>query len=762
MKSFLAALTVAMLTAATLAVATPALAANTTYYVNNSTGSNCSDSGAGSSAQPWCSFTPVNAHGAFGPGDRILLARGATWNQELDLTGSGTAVAGITLDAYGAGAAPKILRNQGPNDLGIKLTSPDYWTINNLEVGKAAVGILVDYRTKNHTGLTIRSVNVHDNKGIMSGHDVNYPASGGTSDPWAAANDVNLAAGILVTALPSLSYAAGEYAAKNIVMDDIVGSHNLDSVAVTNESTGSGTAGVQTFQNVSLSSLRLSNDDAHAAAAYQAAGIGCPDSLRLIQVTNAIVRDSTLTNEAACHTATGTAAVFLAQVNTVTFVNNSFVGVPNTGSNDQTAIDFEYYEQNVTLRNNYFAANAGAGVEFLNIHNNVPADQTSALLEGNSFSYNDTANTVSAAGVYQLSGGGDSAIPTGTVKNSLYSEPNHTFLGGSNVSGLAATNNISVAASPIYAADQFSSTQGGNQWHYQSQNSTGAWADLPTYSTTTGPGGAWQTSVQQYVSAFRMAPVANTGEVGRVWVAPYPGTVSIRGRVLKADINDGVSAGNGVTAAIKKVSGTTTTQLWPTTGGAQVVAGTDQVGYATDLDSIQVNAGDQLRFQVGANGGDNAYDTASWSPSIAYTSSTTAYAWLFSTGLNFEGWSPSQANATVSGGNLNLTSAGADPFIVSQDNLGVSNPATERYLHINMRNQTSDSAGRIYFTTTASPVFSEDKSVPFTTRTNATGFTDYTIDMAANPSWTGTIKQLRVDPFSTTGVATIDSIRLQN
>src|SRR5690242_2370654 len=67
-----------------------ATASAATYYVNNQSGSNCNDSGSGtSSSQPWCTFTPVNNKGTYAAGDQILLARGATWNQQMTVTGSG-------------------------------------------------------------------------------------------------------------------------------------------------------------------------------------------------------------------------------------------------------------------------------------------------------------------------------------------------------------------------------------------------------------------------------------------------------------------------------------------------------------------------------------------------------------------------------------------------------------------------------------------------------------------------------------------------
>ena len=86
-------------------------------------------------AQPWCTFAPANRIRSFLPGDEILLARGASWNQELSLTGRGTASEPITLAAYGTGAKPKILRNQAVSDIGVLLMDANFWKISDLEVG---------------------------------------------------------------------------------------------------------------------------------------------------------------------------------------------------------------------------------------------------------------------------------------------------------------------------------------------------------------------------------------------------------------------------------------------------------------------------------------------------------------------------------------------------------------------------------------------------------------------------------------------------
>jgi len=86
--------------------------------------------------------------------------------------------------------------------------------------------------------------------------------------------------------------------------------------------------------------------------------------------------------------------------------------------------------------------------------------------------------------------------------------------------------------------------------------------------------------------------------------------------VLKSDAR----GGNGVYAAINLVSGRNVTQIWPPSNARQLIAGTDQVGYSTNADNISVAPGDVIRFEITANG-DNAHDTASWTPSVAYVSS---------------------------------------------------------------------------------------------------------------------------------------------
>jgi hypothetical protein len=118
--------------------AAPSYAAGTSYYINNQPGSNCSDGGAHTVAQPWCTFGPANRIKSFTAGDQILLARGGSWNQELSLAGRGTLSEPVTLGAYGTGAKPKILRNQAVDDICVLVTDASDWKISDLEVGGQA------------------------------------------------------------------------------------------------------------------------------------------------------------------------------------------------------------------------------------------------------------------------------------------------------------------------------------------------------------------------------------------------------------------------------------------------------------------------------------------------------------------------------------------------------------------------------------------------------------------------------------------------
>jgi hypothetical protein len=590
--------------------------AGTTYYINNRLGSNCNDGGAHSIAQPWCTFSPVNKVKVFSPGDQILLARGGFWNQQLTAAGHGAESEPITLGAYGQGPDPKILRNQNVADICVLLVDASYWDIRDLEVGRASVGILLHYTQLFNHGIKISHIYAHDNKGIWAGYSPDYPVHRRVLDPFAASLNINLSSGILFNLASYLKFSSSQYVLKGVTVSDVRGANNVDSLAFDAEKpTIDNQDGHNAFQDVLMNRLVFASDSGHSGEIYQRAGLGCSDALRLLGMTNVTLMNSVLLDEAGCRTPTGTAALMLGRVSRVRIVNNIFFGVPHSGSPDETAIDFEWSEDQVDLHANLFAGNAGPAVEILNIH---LGDQTSAFdFCGNTFAENAHSHRPGAASVWEDNNGRGYGTPSGKIRNNLVFERHGPFLAGKNIAMISSVNQHQTTVGPNYAAEFFSPVQGKNQWRYLYESSDSTWIDLPQYSATL-ENGAWMKSDGQFVSAFNLLPAncsgaCTTGGVARAWVAPRSGVVSIRGRVLNSES----PSGSGVYASIALVSSRGAAQIWPSTVGRQLIVSTDEAGFGTDVDSIRVAQGDVIRFEVHSTGGE-AHDALSWTPSVGY------------------------------------------------------------------------------------------------------------------------------------------------
>ena len=592
-----------------------ARAEGTAYYINNQPGSSCSDSGPHSKVEPWCTFSPANRIMTLLPGDQILLARGAEWNQELFLSGRGTPSEPILLSAYGTGANPKILRNQQISDICVQITNGSYWKISDLEVGRANVGILMHYTQLFNNGISISDIEAHDNNGIWAGYSTECPVHRRILDPFASSLNINLSSGILFNVASYLTYSSSQYVLRDVKVSDVRGANNLDSVAFDAESnTVDNQDGHNAFQNVSLTGLIFSGGNGSVAKASAAAGLGCSDSLRLLGMTNVWVMNSILFEEAGCHTASGTAAVILGRVSHVRFVNNIIFGVPATGSPDETGIDFEWSEDHVLLQGNLFADNAGPAVEILNIH---PGDHSSDLdFNDNTFAQNANAYRPGAASVWEDNKGRGYGIPSGKIRNNLYFEPRGKFFSGKSIGSIANVGNLRTELAANYAAEQFSSTQGKNQWRYMYQTSDATWAEMPLYSATGM--GAWEAQPDQYVSAFAMsagscASRCDASGVARVWTAPHSGVVSIRGLAVAPQRDSGT-----VAPEVNLISAGNVIPIWPGQGARRLLLGSDQTGLETDADNIQVAAGDMIRFEIHGSTGVN--EVVSWTPAVGYVS----------------------------------------------------------------------------------------------------------------------------------------------
>jgi hypothetical protein len=158
-----------------------ALSTNTTYYVDNSAGSGCSNSNAGTSTSaPWCDFTNVNSQ-ALLSGDSLLLKAGDVFNEGITPTGSGSDAAHpISIGCYGTTCAsdyPTVKPASSSSDA-ILLTDPSFFSVSNLTLSNASNGIHVHFTTLDHQSLSFTNLYVTSvtNNGIyFDGFNQNPP-----------------------------------------------------------------------------------------------------------------------------------------------------------------------------------------------------------------------------------------------------------------------------------------------------------------------------------------------------------------------------------------------------------------------------------------------------------------------------------------------------------------------------------------------------------------------------------------------------------
>lgn len=139
--------------------------------------------------------------------------------------------------------------------------------------------------------------------------------------------------------------------------------------------------------------------------------------------------------------------------------------------------------------------------------------------------------------------------------------------------------------------------------------------------------------------------------------------------------------------------------------------------------------------------------------------------WSFNT--DTDGWSAGQHIDNFgrnNDGRMAGTLTGNDAFVLSPNAISY-NTADGGKLQVGLVNGTSNTIGQVYFTTTASPAWSEDKRVNFTIAPNSS-LTNYEIDLSGLPTWQGTLQQIRIDPANavpgstTSGSFAIDYIHL--
>lgn len=202
----------------------------TDYYVSNEGNDNYIGT---SESTPWASLSKLSTV-TFSPGDRILLRCGDTWNESLILNGSGSASNPITLTEYIPTANPSITQKPKiipdasgtppSNPYAILLEDISYWKIERLEISGANSGIVwihtgLDASGNNnyrHKGLEIRDCYIHDCFGKALKDQNGYPVY--HSSGWETYHD----AGILATRMEGKSYPSGGIGLEDLLIIDTI------------------------------------------------------------------------------------------------------------------------------------------------------------------------------------------------------------------------------------------------------------------------------------------------------------------------------------------------------------------------------------------------------------------------------------------------------------------------------------------------------------------------------------------------------------
>lgn len=151
-----------------------------------------------------------------------------------------------------------------------------------------------------------------------------------------------------------------------------------------------------------------------------------------------------------------------------------------------------------------------------------------------------------------------------------------------------------------------------------------------------------------------------------------------------------------------------------------------------------------MKFEGPAYGGDLSKKDAVYLDRVFvvesdnnWTFTSTAEGWTSGNDISGFGWQ--------SGGYIGGTVTGPQPYIYSPDNLGLD-ISTNKKIQIRMKNSTTSTMGQFFFITDADTTWNDAKHKDFTITASDPNYTTYTVDMSSVAGWTGTLKQLRLDP----------------
>lgn len=381
----------------------------TTFYIDKTNG-NDTNSGT-STSEAWKTFENVNKR-ILAPGTQVLLKKGETWNERLEIYGGGTADQWIKIGSYGDGTTkPKIALNNGRDDIAMLISdlfvnngkrqavSTSYIVVDGLEIADTRMGIY--YRNvmrSSNTGFKLLNTtftNIHcddllsfitipteepeDNvvKDIKTGKG-NLPAA--NDGQQGGAYEYVFPAALFIGGRIEQQTVDGakksvlkELEVDNCTFDDVftgvmswfywpfpsgnpdaLWCYIIDKIRITN-CTGTGFLnGIIALDGVNGGAEIIPGSDNMMAPDQDGWGL----------VKNVIVPHGA-TNPAR-HLLNGTTAVILNNTQNLLIDYCEFSGMDNFGGWDGCGFDFESHDTNITLSNTKFMSNRGESLLMMN------------------------------------------------------------------------------------------------------------------------------------------------------------------------------------------------------------------------------------------------------------------------------------------------------------------------------------------------------------------------------------------------------------